>query len=100
MSARRRGTSGGRRCRIRPGGIMGILLKPRPPKKTRMTTQQYFALGPSEDCRTLLLYGELIVMPKPKPKHNDLLHGLGEVLRRWIRHMKLGRLFFDNDLIL
>jgi Uma2 family endonuclease len=25
---------------------------------------------------------------------------LGELLRRWIRHLKLGVLFFDNDLIL
>lgn len=79
---------------------METLLKQKPPKKTRMTTSEYFAMGPSKDRRTLLIYGELIVMPRPKPKHNDLMHDLGELLKRWIRHMKSGRLFFDNDLIL
>jgi len=29
-----------------------------------------------------------------------LAHDLGEILRRWIRHLKLGMLFFDNDLIM
>src|ERR1051326_652605 len=79
---------------------MGILLKQKPPKKAGMTTEQYFAMGPTKDCETLLIYGELIKMPRPKPKHNELIHNLGELLRRWIRHMKLGRLFFDTDLIL
>jgi Uma2 family endonuclease len=79
---------------------MGILLKAKPTAKKRMTTQEYFALGETEHCETLLLYGELITMPNPRPKHNHLLHELGEIIRRWIRHMKLGRVFFDNDLIL
>jgi Uma2 family endonuclease len=79
---------------------MGILLKAKPPKKTRMTTAEYFALGETELYRTLLIYGRLITMTNPTPKHNRLLHDLGELLRRWIRHMKLGTMFFDNDLIL
>jgi Uma2 family endonuclease len=79
---------------------METLLKQKPPKKKRMTTQQYFAMGPSKNCKTLLIYGELVTMPRPRPKHNHLMHDLGELLRRWIRHMKLGMVFFDNDLIL
>ena len=79
---------------------MGILLKPKPLLKKRMTTQEYLALGETEHCETLLIYGEMIVMANPTPKHNRLLHDLGEIIRRWIRHMKLGQVFFDNDLIL
>jgi Uma2 family endonuclease len=79
---------------------MEILLKPKPLTKKRMTTQEYFAMGETERFRTLLIYGELITMANPKPKHNRLLHGLGEIIRRWIRHMHLGEVFFDNDLIL
>lgn len=79
---------------------MGILLKPRPTKKTRMTVKEYFALGETERYRTLLLYGDLITMANPKPKHNRLIFDLGTILDRWIRRLKLGMLFFDNDLIL
>lgn len=79
---------------------MSVLIRPRPPKKKRMTTHQYFALGDMEVGRTLLIYGELITMPNPGPKHNRLLHNLGEILQRWVRHAKLGQMFFDNDLIL
>ena len=81
---------------------MATLLKPKSKlaKKTRMSVSEYMALPPSESCETLLIYGEMIVMPQPRPKHNDLLHHLGELLRRWIRHTKLGRVFFDNDMIL
>jgi Uma2 family endonuclease len=39
-------------------------------------------------------------MPKPREKHNRLLHNLGEMLRRWVRHMKLGQICFDIDMIL
>jgi Uma2 family endonuclease len=79
---------------------MGILTRPKPAKTIRMTTQEYLALPPDELCETELVYGEMIVMAKPRPKHNHLLHGLGELLSRWVRHMKLGMMFFDNDMIL
>ncbi|MBI1831885.1 MAG: Uma2 family endonuclease [Planctomycetes bacterium] len=65
-----------------------------------MTTRQYFALGPTKDCETLLIYGELIVMPRPKPKHNRANHYLSDLVDRWVRHLQLGLVFFDNDLIL
>lgn len=79
---------------------MGILLKPKPAKKTRMTTREYIAQGETEHYRTLLIYGELITMGNPTPKHNSFLHDLGELLRRWVRQNRLGTVFFDNDLIL
>jgi Uma2 family endonuclease len=79
---------------------MGILLRPKSSKTARMTTQQYFALGETESARTLLIYGKMITMPNPKPKHNRLIFDIATILDRWIRHLKLGMLFFDNDLIL
>ena len=86
---------------------MSIPTKPKRPKPAsngrsipRMTVGEYFDLPTDQPFETLLIYGELITMLRPRPKHNHLLHDLGELLRRWIRHMKLGRLFFDNDLIL
>ena len=79
---------------------MGMLLKQKTPKKTRMTTEQYFAMGPTKDCETLLIYGELIVMPRPKPTRNRAIHYIGDMVDRWVRHSRLGLIFFDNDLIL
>jgi Uma2 family endonuclease len=79
---------------------MGILLKPRLPKKTRMTVREYFAIPTDEPYETLLIYGKLITMPRPRPKHNRLIFDLGQVIDRWIRHMKSGMMFIDNDLIL
>src|SRR5438128_10290985 len=77
-----------------------MIAKLKIPKKVRMTAREFLALPPDEHCETELLYGEIIVMPKPRPEHNDLLHDLGEVLKRWVRHTKLGRVFFDNDMVL
>ncbi len=79
---------------------MGILLKPKPMKKSRMTVREYFALPTDAPYETLLLYGELITMQRPKPKHNRAIHFLGHVLDRWVHHLDLGMVFFDNDLIL
>jgi len=79
---------------------MSILTKPKPPKKTRMTTRQYFDLGPSKEFNTLLIYGELITMPRPTPKHNRANHYLSDMVDRWVRHHQLGMVFFENDLIL
>ena len=44
---------------------MGILVKPKEQKKTRMTVRQYFALPTDEPFETLRLYGELITTPRP-----------------------------------
>lgn len=79
---------------------MGMLLKPKPPKKTRMTVREYFALPTDLPYETLLLYGELIKMPRPKPKHNHASHCLAELVNRWVRHGQLGTVFFECDLIL
>jgi Uma2 family endonuclease len=74
--------------------------KPRSSPTKLLTTQEFLALPPDEEYESALIYGRMIIMPRPRPKHNDFLHDLGEILKRWIRHMKMGRLFFDNDLIL
>jgi Uma2 family endonuclease len=66
----------------------------------RMTAREFVSLPPDEHCETELLYGEVIVMAKPTPKHNRAIFHLGQIIDRWIRHMKLGLLFLDNDLIL
>lgn len=79
---------------------MSTLTKPKPPKKIRMTVREYLALPPDEDCRTELIYGEMNVMPRPGADHNDHLHNLGELLKRWIVHLALGRICFDIDMIL
>jgi Uma2 family endonuclease len=83
---------------------MATILKPKSKptltKKIRMTAREYLALPESENCETLLIYGEMIVMPQPKPKHNWVLHHLGHILDRWVRQFKLGKVFFDNDMIL
>jgi Uma2 family endonuclease len=86
---------------------MSILTKPRRPKAPsngrpvpRMTVREYFDLPTDQPFETLLLYGELITMPRPKPKHNRTIHYLGHVIDRWVLHLKLGLVFFDNDLIL
>ena len=83
---------------------MAMLTKRKPKAKSpipkRMTTREFLALPPDELCESALIYGRMIVMPKPRPEHNDFLHDLGEILKRWIRHLNLGRLFFDCDLIL
>jgi Uma2 family endonuclease len=80
--------------------LLAMIAKLKIPRKTRMTVRQYLALPPDKHCETELIYGEMVVMPKPRPRHNQLLHDLGELLKRWIRHMKLGMIFFDNDMIL
>ena len=79
---------------------MGVLLKPKPPKKTRMTVREYMAIPPDKHWDTLLIYGEMIVMPRPRPKHNRANHYLGHMLDRWAVHFDLGMVFFEDDLIL
>ena len=74
--------------------------KPKPAKKTRMTVREFLALPPDEHCETELIYGEMIVMPKPRPKHNRMLYRLGHIVDQWVYHLQLGTVFFDNDMIL
>ncbi len=81
---------------------MATLTKPRPKpaKKIRMTVREFLALPPDEHCESELIYGEMIVMPKPRPKHNRAIYYLGHIIDRWVYHFRLGTVFFDNDLIL
>ncbi len=79
---------------------MGILLKPKPPKKNRMTVREYFALPTDLPYETLLIYGELVTMPRPRQKHNRANHYLSHVVDRWVHHQRLGLVFFECDLVL
>jgi Uma2 family endonuclease len=79
---------------------MKSLVKPKPAKKPRMTTREYLALPPDEHCHTELIYGEMMVVPKLKPKHNRAAFYLGQVVDRWVCHFKLGMMFFHSDMIL
>lgn len=79
---------------------MGVLLKPKPPKAARMTVRQFLALPPDEKCRTELVYGEMVAMPRPEADHNDYVHDLGQLLKRWVRFFSLGRICIDIDMIL
>ena len=79
---------------------MGVLLKPKPLAKKRMSVREFLALPPDEAFETELVYGEMIAMPKPGADHNDLMVDLGDLLRRWVRFYLLGRICFDIDIIL
>jgi Uma2 family endonuclease len=66
----------------------------------RMTVREFLALPDDEDYRTELIFGKMIVMSKPGADHNDLLNDLGQMLKRWVRFLGLGRICFDIDMIL
>ncbi len=70
-----------------------------PPPTAPVDVDKYFKL-PVTGPRTELVFGEVIEMPAPSISHNDLLHDLGHILSRWVRHHTLGRICFDNDLVL
>ncbi len=65
----------------------------------RMTAEQYLA-GPPDEFKAELIYGERIMCPRPTDNHQDLLHDLGEVLKRWTRAHKLGKVSYDIDMVL
>jgi len=65
---------------------------------TRLSFAEYFAL-PTDEERTELVYGECVVSPRPSEEHNDLVHDLAEVLKRWVRHHQLGKVSIDIDVV-
>jgi Uma2 family endonuclease len=65
----------------------------------RTTTAEYLAL-PTDDERSELVYGEIVMSPRPTDEHNDLLHDLVEIVKRWVRHQNLGKVSFDIDMVL
>ncbi len=64
-----------------------------------MTTAEYLA-QPTDDERTELIYGEVIMSPRPAFAHNTLVYCLVDLLVRWTRHFKLGKVCFDIDMVL
>ena len=53
-------------------------------KRKHVRLQQYLA-GPVDENKTELIYGELVVCPRPTVEHQDTAHHLGELLSRWTR---------------
>ena len=64
-----------------------------------MTTREYLLIPPDKRY-TLLLYGNMLVLPRPGVDHNDARHQLGVMLDRWIVHHKLGAFCFNIDMVL
>jgi Uma2 family endonuclease len=69
-----------------------------PATSARLSLNEYFAL-PTDDERTELVYGECVVSPRPSEEHNDLVHDLAEILKRWVRHHQLGKISIDIDVV-
>src|SRR5262249_35655978 len=65
----------------------------------RMTAVEYLS-GPPDEVKTELIYGEPVMPPRPSDDHQDLLHNLGDVLRRWSKHQGCGKVSFDVDMVL
>jgi Uma2 family endonuclease len=64
-----------------------------------MSAEEYLA-GPPDEFKAELIYGELVVCPRPTDQHQDLAHDLGELLKRWTRSHDLGKVSFDIDMVL
>ena len=65
---------------------------------TRVSVDDFFEL-PSDGERLELVYGECVVSPRPSEEHNDLVHDLAEILKRWVRHHDLGKISIDIDVV-
>jgi Uma2 family endonuclease len=59
-----------------------------------------FLAGPPDEVKTELIYGEPVVCPRPSDSHQDLVHNLGELLRRWAAHKNAGKVSYDIDMVL
>ncbi len=74
-------------------------IRNKPTRPTRMTAAQFLS-GPPEEFKAELIYGDYVMCPRPADEHQDLVHDLGEILKRWTRHLKLGKISFDIDMVL
>jgi Uma2 family endonuclease len=64
-----------------------------------MTTEEYLAL-PTDDERSELIYGEVVVSPGATWEHNDVIYYIRHLVGRWVQHFKLGKICFDVDMVL
>jgi Uma2 family endonuclease len=69
------------------------------PGRRLMTTTEYLAL-PVDDTRTELIYGEMVMSPTPAFEHQVLIYCLVDLLVRWTRRYKLGKVAFEVDMVL
>ena len=65
----------------------------------RMSLAEYFEL-PTDEERAELIFGECVGSPRPSEEHNDFVHDLGELLKRWTRHHGLGKVAIETDMVL
>jgi Uma2 family endonuclease len=59
----------------------------------REWTYAEFACLPDDGNRYEVIAGELEVTPSPRPKHQDLIGGLAELLRPFVRRHRLGKIY-------
>jgi Uma2 family endonuclease len=64
-----------------------------------MSLEEYLS-GPPDEFKSELVYGELVMCPRPTDSHQDLVHDLGELLKRWVRANDLGKVSYDIDMVL
>jgi Uma2 family endonuclease len=81
-------------------GGMRMRAASRKTTRPRHATVAEYLTMPADGLRTDLIYGEIVVAAQPSDKHQDWLHCLGEILRRWVRRYRLGKVCFDIDMIL
>jgi Uma2 family endonuclease len=72
---------------------------PRPKPARESVSLEGFLSGPSRG-KPELVYGEVIVRPRRTEAHHDLVHDLGELLKRWTRFWELGKVSYDLDMVL
>jgi Uma2 family endonuclease len=64
------------------------------PQRLRMTYEEYLAWA-SEDIRTEWVKGEVIIHLPPKPRHQDMLRFLGNLLDLFVNLFKLGKVLYS-----
>ncbi len=68
---------------------------------TMMRSDQFLMLGEDPPGIKLeLAHGEIVMSPSPSPGHSDVIFGLVEILRPYIRKHRLGKLYGDTDTVL
>jgi Uma2 family endonuclease len=66
----------------------------------RMTSAEYAALPVCRRVQMELLDGKVVIMPKPRPRHQVFVGRMFSVLDRWVIAHGLGRAFLDVDVTL
>ncbi len=76
---------------------MSVARRTRAPRY--MTVEEYLS-GPPDKFSGELIYGELVMSPKPSEHHQDIVGDLRDLLKRWVRFHDLGKVAHDIDMVL